>query len=311
MRDVTDDEIRDATKAWGIRKASKMLGIDRRTVQRRMRRIEQDGQVSGKELDVGSADDAIRSARLIVACGTCNILLGSDAHYWPGKPSTSHKAFVHWAKVEQPQFVILNGDVIDAAGISRHPPIGWENRPNVRDELDVAQERTGEIENASPDSEHIWTLGNHDARFETRLATVAPEFRNVHGIHLKDHFPNWKPAWSVDVDGKLMVKHNWKGGAHAAYTNTVHSGRSTATGHLHRLGVRAFRDYNGTRFGIETGLLADPMGPQFTGYTQDNPLDWHEGFMWLTFRDGELMWPEPIHVVAPGRVSFRGKEYNV
>ncbi len=46
----------------------------------------------------------------------------------------------------------------------------------------------------------------------------------------------------------------------------------------HRLLVRPYSDYTGTRYGIETGTLADPHGPQFR-YTENNPRDWHPGFL--------------------------------
>lgn len=241
------------------------------------------------------------------------VLIASDAHYWPGKPSTAHRAFVKFNKMMKPGLVILNGDAIDAAGISRHPPIGWESFPTVAEELNVASDRLWEIETANPEARYIWTLGNHDARFETRLATVAPQYAGVVGVHLKDHFPAWEPAWSVDVGGKngVIVKHRFKGGLNAAGNNALWSGRSIVTGHLHRLGVRPVSDYTGTRWGVEGGMLADREGPQFKGYTEDNPLDWQSGFVVLTFHKGRLLWPEVVHVVKPGVVEWRGEYINV
>lgn len=241
------------------------------------------------------------------------VLIGSDAHNWPGPPSTAHRAFVMFIEELQPEIVILNGDAIDASTISRFPPIGWENHPTVKQELDVTKKRLDEIYTAHPSAEHIWTLGNHDARFETRLATVAPEFKHVHGVHLKDHFPKWTPAWSVEIGGQhgVVVKHRFKGGLHAAFNNALWSGRSIVTGHLHSLRVMPLTDYNGTRYGVDGGMLADPSGPQFVGYTEDNPLNWRSGFVLLTFRHGKLLWPETIFVSRKNIVEFRGTEYKV
>src|SRR5688572_21978283 len=112
------------------------------------------------------------------------VLVGSDAHYWPGKPSTAHRAFVHFSRRMGPKAVIFNGDAFDGARISRHPPIGWENRPTVAEELEVCRERLQEIAEAAHGAKKIWTLGNHDARFETRLASVVPEYANIKGFHL-------------------------------------------------------------------------------------------------------------------------------
>jgi hypothetical protein len=73
----------------------------------------------------------------------------------------------------------------------------------------------GEIQEAAGDAKLIWTLGNHDARFSTRLATVAPEFQGVEGFRLEDHFPDWQHVVSCMLNDSVMVKHRWKGGIHA------------------------------------------------------------------------------------------------
>ena len=107
------------------------------------------------------------------------VLVGSDAHYWPGPPTTAHRAFVKFIKDYRPKAVIVNGDVLDASTVSRFLPIGWEDRPSLADELKACQERMREIEAVAKGIRRVWTLGNHDARLETRLASVAPEFAQV------------------------------------------------------------------------------------------------------------------------------------
>lgn len=242
------------------------------------------------------------------------ILVGSDAHYWPGYVSTAHKAFVRFAKKLQPKVIVLNGDALDAATISRHPPIGWEERPSVASEIIATQERLGEIQKAAPNAERVWPLGNHDSRYETRLATVAPEFAKVHGVHLKDHFPHWRPCWACWINpdnDTVVIKHRFKAGIHAPWNNTMWSGTHMITGHLHSLKVYPFSDYKTTRFGVDCGTLADVYGPQFVDYTEDNPKNWRAGFIVLTFRAGKLMWPEPVYVIDENTVGFRGELITV
>lgn len=240
------------------------------------------------------------------------ILVASDAHYWPGKPTAAHLAFVKMCKYLQPRAVIMNGDVMDCASISRHPPIGWETRPTVIQEIEAAQERMQEIELAAPKAQLYWPLGNHDARFETRLATVTSEYAKIKGVHLRDHFGNrWQPCWSVWVNDSVVVKHRYKGGIHAPHNNTLWSGKTIITGHLHSLKVTPFDDYNGIRFGVDTGCLAATNGKQFLDYTEDNPKNWRSGFVVLTFRGGQLMWPEVVHVDSSGNVEFRGEFVEV
>ena len=245
-------------------------------------------------------------------------LVGSDAHYWPGIVSTAHRAFVKaCSDIPNVRLVCMNGDVFDGASVSRHAPIGWESRPSVVQELEACQERLGEVEAAISKQpgkvRKAWNLGNHDARFETRLATVAPEYAKVHGVHLKDHFPNWETAWSTWINDDVVIKHRYKGGIHATHNNTVNAGKSIVTGHLHSLKVTPFSDYNGPRWGVDTGTLAQVGGPQFIDYLEDGPTNWRAGFSVLTFHKGRLLWPEVVHVIdeEAGLVSFHGMVWHV
>lgn len=239
------------------------------------------------------------------------VMIGSDSHYWPEIISTAHRGFVHLAKRLQPKVIIKNGDELDFPKLSRFAPIGWENRPDVVKEIESAQERLKEIQQAAPNAQRIWPIGNHDARYETKLATIAPEYAKIHGVHLKDHFPFWQPCWMVQLNEDVIVKHRYKGGIHAPYNNTLHSGKTIVTGHLHALAVRPHSDYNGTRWGVDCGSLADPYGPQFYNYTELNPLSWRSGFVVLTFKDGELLWPEIVFVRKEGVIDFRGEIIHV
>ena len=231
------------------------------------------------------------------------IVIGSDPHYWPGIVSTSHRALVKFCEREKPKCVIMNGDVFDGATISRHPPINWEERPSVTQELEACKDRLGEIIKAALGADFYWPLGNHDARFESRLAQVAPEYANVHGMHLADHFPDWQKCWSVDVNNTLWVSHRYKGGVNAAYNNTLHAGRSTATGHLHQGTAFPKTDLNGTRWGISLPILANPFGPQFE-YQEDNPRDHREGFTVLAFVDGKMLAPQMALVIDETHIDY-------
>jgi hypothetical protein len=169
----------------------------------------------------------------------------------------------------------------------------------------------GEIESVGKGARFIWPLGNHDSRFETRLATVAPEYANIHGVHLKDNFPKWEPCWAAFINKDVVAKHRFKGGRHAPENNTLWAGRTIFTGHLHAMKDEPLSDYNGTRWGVDTGTMADPYGPQFYNYTEMSPLNWRSGFYLMTFVNGVLYWPEKVWVCGPGQVEFRGKRWNV
>jgi predicted phosphodiesterase len=234
------------------------------------------------------------------------VVVFSDAHFWPGEVTTAYKALLMIIKEFRPKVVVANGDIFDGSQTSRHARIGWENTPTVKEELESCIEMMEGIEKVSVGAELIWTLGNHDARFETFLSAQTGMYEGVKGFTLKDHFPLWKPCWSFWVNDDTCIKHRWKGGFGAGRANTLNAGVNMITGHTHNLAVQPFTDYNGTRYGIQTGCLADPNGEQFMAYTEDNPKDWRSGFALLSFEEGRLMLPELIQVCGEDAFEFRG-----
>jgi len=244
-----------------------------------------------------------------VANGT--VVIFSDAHYWPGEPTAAHTALVKVIKQLKPQLVIANGDLFDGARISRHPRAGWEQRPSVKEEIEVVCLRMREIEKAAKGAQLVRTLGNHDSRFENYIAANAPELEGIHGTSLFDFLPNWRGCWAVHVnpsdDGWTVIRHvHVAGGIHSAYNSTVRAGTHYVHGHLHKLQVTPFGDYRGRRYGVDTGTLADPEGQQFA-YTQAGPLNWCSGFAVLTYADGRLLIPELVEVIH-GQAWFRGSK---
>lgn len=290
-------------------RVAKLLGMSSRYASTRRRSIEQRHGISLDTQDTynrpayQSAPSCESRQNITVKNGT--VLIGSDAHYWPGEPTVAHQAFVTACRAAKPSVVIMNGDIFDGARISRHDRFGWENLPSVIDELTAVKERMGEIERAAKGAKLLRTRGNHCLRFEKYLAMNAPEFREVVGFKLSDHLPAWKESWSVWINDDVVVKHRHHNGIHAVYNNILKGGKTEITGHLHSLKVTPWTDYNGTRYGVDTGTLSDPWGPQYE-YMEDGARNWRSGFAVLTFRNGRLMPPELCEVVGKEAI-FRGQ----
>lgn len=307
-------------------KVSKYLNMDIRSVHMRRRTLEArygialpstvkypQGGVTAEKGDRASELAAQRATKyerdMVEDIQDGVILIASDCHYWPGIVTTAHKAFCKLAKEVSPKIVILNGDVLDGARISRHARIMWEKQPTVKDEIAAVQDRVAEVERAAGRAKLIRTIGNHDARFENYLSTRVGEFEEMTGMTLLDYLPRWRAGWCVHInqntDGWLAVRHRpVSGGVHAAYNSTLRSGTHYAHGHLHKLQVTPWGDYRGRRYGIDTGTLAEPTGPQFN-YTEAGPLNWASGFVVLTYHRGRLLPPE-ICVAEGDNAWFRG-----
>lgn len=284
------------------------LGLNLRTVQRRRKSLEgRYGEVL-KGSHHNSPTFTMREHSPRVDCEMSNgvILVASDAHYWPGVESTAHKAFVKAIKELKPSIIVMNGDLFDGSSISRFPKQGWGSSPNVKQELEAVSVRLDEIEAVAGNAKLWWTMGNHDMRFESRLAQNVPEFEGVAGFTLKDHFPRWNMCMSLFVNKNLMIKHRFRNGVHATWNNTLYSGVSICTGHLHRLQATLFTDYHGTRWGIDTGTLAEVDGDHMH-YGEDNPTNHCSGFSVLTIVDKKLIYPE-FCSVHDEKAFFRGKQ---
>lgn len=298
----------------GAAETARRIGITERNVHGRRSRLEVKLKRQIRAPRQNTRLGADHPGRICFDVKDGIVLVGGDGHYWNGPASTAHRAFVKFCKMFKRglKVVVMNGDAFDGATISRHAPIGWETRPSVVDELEAVKERLGEIEAAAPNARKIWPLGNHDARFETRLAMVAPEYARVNGFHLKDHVPNWESCWSCWISDVVIKHRGPKSGTHATHGNILAAGKSIVTNHLHAARVTPYNNYGPrTLWGVDTGCLADPHGPQFLDYSEDNPRNHRSGFCVLTFRKGELLQPELVLVWDESHVQFRGELIKV
>jgi len=318
MKISDDDFIAAWRRLQSVTDVANEIGLSVRGVNMRRRNIEKNHGIILNAASPRSPDFKVsipeNGIRVNVELDSGTIMVASDCHYWPGIISTAHRAFVLFAETLKPKMIVINGDAFDGASISRHPPGGtWESTPTVKQELEACQERLSEIEAASLNSKLHFLWGNHDQRFNARLcAQVVDGFKGIMGMNLTDHFPRWKFSMSLMVNGSCMIKHRWHNGIHAIYNNTLKAGTSIVTGHLHSLKCTPFTDYNGTRYGVDTGSLADVNGQQFS-YSEDNAKNHRSGFAVLTFYKGKLLPPELCEVLdeEEGLIYFRGNVFKV
>lgn len=316
---ATDDEVLKAYKAFPtISGAAASLGISERRMHQRLTRIEartgeklrmRAGALFGTKVRINRDN---RPNPVEIENGT--IVVASDAHYWPGDPSTGHRALCKIVKQLKPEIVVMNGDELDGATISRHQRQAWEKRPTLTEEIRALKERMDELWQAAPRAKHLGSYGNHSLRYDTYLSGNAPAMEGVKGTTFDDLLPEWSYAWAWMVNGHTLIKHRIKGGIHATWLNTADAQVSTVTGHIHQLRVTprsTMSPINGGRiYGVDSGMLADPWGPQFA-YVEQGPRNWASGFAVLTFKDGMLLPPELVCVVGEDKAFFRGNVIDV
>lgn len=297
-------------------KVAAKLGVDIRNVYNRRRTLEKKYDIKLNSWDAQQKSIIEQHTfiprdrhrlKTTFAGGSCVVF--SDAHYWPGEATVGHLALLEVCRDIKPGMVVANGDIYDGARISRHEPMytGVMQLPTPRQELDAVRERMAEIEDASRGARRFWTIGNHDSRLHRYIAVNAPELSDMPGLALWDYFNGWEHGWSLMVNESVMIKHRYHNGIHAAYNNTLKAGTSIVTGHLHRLCVTPWGDYNGRRYGVDTGTLSDPLGEQYT-YLEANPTPWCSGFVVLTFDENGTLLPPELCEVINGHAYFRGQK---
>jgi Icc-related predicted phosphoesterase len=239
------------------------------------------------------------------------VIVFSDAHF-ADYTTTGFKALLKFIEHFKPKAIICNGDAFDGAVLSRYPSINYDRKPSVLDELNYCKIHLDAIEKIRPAGcRLIWTLGNHDMRYESALVSKAPEFSGVEGFNLKFHFPNWETCWSFWVNDDTVIKHRHKGGRYAGYNNVQASFCNIFTGHTHVLTCSPISTFDQkTYWGVQTGTLADINAESFQ-YTEDNAKDWRQGFIMASWEQGRLLMPEMVMVCGEDEVEFRGEVLKV
>ena len=311
---TTDEEFIEVWNRLGSAAlVAKELNMAQRPVMARRASIENRFKITleahndqRRRAEITHSADKIRS----IADITGTALVFSDAHFMPGEPSVAFKAMLRLIKKLKPKLIVGNGDILDGGTISKYGPEGWQTKPTLKQELESVQWHMSEIVKAAKGTGAILhrTIGNHDIRFEKRLAGQVPEYRDISGTRLKDHLPEWSESWSLMVNDNTMIKHRFQhSGIHSAYNSVLRAGISTVNGHTHLLQVSNWSDYKGRRYGVSTGMLADSQSQAFD-YIEDNPVPWCSGFAILTFHNDSQLLPPELCEVVNGTAFFRGAE---
>lgn len=240
------------------------------------------------------------------------IVIGGDKHHLPGHRPQAFNAFLHFIEDTKPDYVVVIGDWFDFPAIGRFHRIGWQAQPSVKDELESGVADLTAVRDASPKSKRIFCLGNHDMRFDGILSNRLSETEGVAGHRLSDHINvfsklDYQICLSAVFNDHFIVKHRWHSGVHSSYNDVLRGGKNIATGHDHKLNVRPWTDYNGTRYGIKTGCLSDLWDEAFL-YLENNATDWQPGFAAVTISGGIII-PQAVPIVLDKNHAKRGKAH--
>lgn len=121
-----------------------------------------------------------KTRKPIVLDGALKVLILSDIHI-PYHDEVAVAAAINHGKKKKPDVIILNGDIGDFYGVSRHDK---DPRRSLADELDAIRQFLFHLRKQFPVTRILYKIGNHEARMEMFLVKNAPVLLGVSDFEL-------------------------------------------------------------------------------------------------------------------------------
>lgn len=234
------------------------------------------------------------------------VLVAGDWHI-PFHDEKVNELFFKFAKHERPDWVILDGDLLDFWEISKYDRVPRYGK-TFEEEIDIAKAFLKRLRKLLPNARITLIEGNHEFRLKSFIVKHAPQLYGVMPIEkLLDlklyniEFVQCKPGqarWdSVAVKvGALYVGHWNKVSKHGGYTAKLlldDKGVNLIQGHTHRIGRHNRTLHDGTELvAIENGCMCD-LNPSYMAHP-----NWQHG-MCVVYHHvgGDTFYIYPIHIV--------------
>ena len=257
------------------------------------------------------------------------IAVCSDQHA-PFHSKPNHRLLCRFLEDEQPDRIIVAGDLLDFPDVSRHRTIpGDKFDASVNDCLQAGFEILADYRNAAPDARIDLLPGNHDVRLAHKIIDQAEKVWNITAanddvpalslrrlLHLDYLYVNyvdetdWKRA-KVDVNSRLTIRHGYSTKKHPGPTLLASLGDSTIQGHSHRTSTyyQTSHTIEGPRFRVaaETGCLCEI--DDGLGYAVE--ADWQPAFLRvLNWPDEDFLISTCLFLTEPNRLLIPdGRKY--
>jgi predicted phosphodiesterase len=254
-------------------------------------------------------------------------------HHAPHHDRDFHRLFCQWIADDQPDEIIVNGDLLDAATLSRHrtrPESGYDNP--INECIQQGYEILRDYREACPDARILLQRGNHDERLENALIDSLTALYRVRAAdddvpalslekllllsHLRVDYSDevWdRSKLAVLRNRRLSARHGLSTTRNATGKALTDLGGSTVLGHSHRLSVQ-YRtqwhpeDGQETRVAIEAGCAATIEGG--LGYVSGSEPDWQQGCVLVHAWSDSDFTVTPV-VYLPGRLMIPdGRRYS-
>lgn len=208
-------------------------------------------------------------------------LIISDLHF-PYQDNKAITAALKYGLKEKVTCILINGDLLDFAGISRHER-DWRQR-SVFEEFEAVRSFLKMLRDKFPNTKIVFKEGNHDERWEKWLYVKAPELFDDPEYKLEVRLRLGELKIDIVKDrrpikiGHLTVLHGHEmagtsGGVNPARSTFVKTLESVLIGHFHKTSTHSETSMWGDLKVTESIGCLCGMNPQFMRINK-----WNNGF---------------------------------
>ena len=208
-------------------------------------------------------------------------LIISDLHI-PYQDNDSIQKAINYGKEKKVNCILINGDVLDFAGISRHEK-DWRQR-SVHEEFEATRVFLNSLREHFPKAKIVFKYGNHDERFEKYLFLKAPEIFDCTDFQLEVLLKLGELKIEVVKEkrpiriGKLTVLHGHElfggsGGVNPARGTFLKTLSNVVVGHYHKTSSNTETTMNGDIISVHSVGCLCGKTPYFMPINR-----WNTGF---------------------------------
>lgn len=207
------------------------------------------------------------------------VLIISDLHF-PYQNNKAIELALNYGKSKKVDCILINGDLIDFANISRHER-DFRAR-SIADEFDSVRSFLKSLRLHFPKTKIVLKYGNHDERWEKYLYSKAPEIFDVSDFQLEILLKFGELKIDVVKDkrpvklGKLTALHGHElagggaGGVNPARATFLKTIDSVIVGHYHKTSQHTETSLNGEVISVNSvGCLCD-LNPLYMPINKHN-----------------------------------------
>lgn len=216
------------------------------------------------------------------------IVVANDFHI-PFHDKKAIELLKLFLKKEQPQKLVLNGDIMDCFEISRFDKVPI-NGKKLKDEIVITRQLLSEFKKICPKTEITYIFGNHEFRLRQYIIKNAKELYGLDGLNIADQlhlkelgikyiepkeYSNKFTDTFIKI-GDLYIGHWDKVNKHSGYSakNLLEDkGVSLIQGHTHRGGVSYKSLVDGKVIKAIENFCLCSLNPSYVSHP-----NWQQGF---------------------------------